>query len=355
MRRLIAGCVLLPLLACAGSSGPAGPKGDTGATGPEGPSGTAGAPGPTGPPGAPGNGGVITAAPPLVLSDGGLSIATASASSDGVLVASDYSRFDAKVDSVAVGEGLVNTGTSQAISLAVDFGSGASQAVRGDDSRLSDARAPLAGSPSYIQNSAAPQAASFAITGSASVGGALSAGTLSGDGSGIGNVSAARVVTASGNPTCDGAHLGAIYFNASDQTLRTCNGTSFIVIGPSASPPTYCGVSAQSTTGAISFGGSSGYRAAKLLCETTCGSPAAHMCSTGEWIRSRQLGTWPASFSGPLPWISAGVAFANASGGQVNDCAGWTTSSSSSSGPVGNAGAPLTQTCDTSAPVACCL
>jgi hypothetical protein len=54
----------------------------------------------------------------------------------------------------------------------------ASQYVVTTDPRLSDARNPLPGSPSYVQNSTTPQAASFNITGGGIVGGTLSGGTV---------------------------------------------------------------------------------------------------------------------------------------------------------------------------------
>jgi hypothetical protein len=388
MPRSFAILASVTLILAAGCSGPAsstGPKGDTGAQGPAGP---------------PGASNVISAAAPLSLVDGGLSIATASSTSDGALSATDFSHFSAKVDSVSAGSGLVSSGTAQAVQLAVDFGTGASQAVRGDDARLSDARSPLPGSANYLQNGVTPQAASFAITGSGVIGGALSvagnlavggalagdgslltnvahpgdsavsfagavsaasltasgavtAASFSGNGSGLSNVTASALSQASSDPACNASTAGALYFNTADHTIRSCNGSSFVVIGP---PGTYCGVSSSATTGAISTAGTTdGYQAAKALCETTCNTPAAHMCSSEEWIRSRQLGVWPSGFGGGVPWISGGLAFATAGAGQVNDCAGWTTAAATVSGPVGNLAAPLTQTCDTSRPVACCL
>src|SRR3954466_11333309 len=159
---IIASVTLILAAGCSGSPSSTGPKGDTGAQGP------AGLAGPSG------TSNVISVAAPLSLVDGGLSIASASSTSDGALTATDFSHFSAKVDSVSAGSGLVSSGTGQAVQVAVDFGTGASQAVRGDDARLSDARAPLAGSANYLQNGLTPQPASFAITGSGAVGGALS-------------------------------------------------------------------------------------------------------------------------------------------------------------------------------------
>src|SRR6185369_4991715 len=57
-------------------------------------------------------------------------------------------------------------------------GVAASQYVKTDDSRLSDARDPKAGSASYIQNQTNVQAANFNIGGNGSVSGTLSGGTV---------------------------------------------------------------------------------------------------------------------------------------------------------------------------------
>ena len=68
------------------------------------------------------------------------------------------------------------TGTINAAQLPI--GTTAGTVAAGNDGRLSDARAPLAGSANYIQNqSATPQTASFNINGNASIGGALDFGS----------------------------------------------------------------------------------------------------------------------------------------------------------------------------------
>src|SRR6266581_2312156 len=59
-------------------------------------------------------------------------------------------------------------------------GVGASQYVQTSDSRLSDSRAPSAGSSNYIQNTANPQSATFNISGNGTVGGILSANAVNG-------------------------------------------------------------------------------------------------------------------------------------------------------------------------------
>lgn len=73
------------------------------------------------------------------------------------------------------------------------FGTTAGTACEGNDSRLSDARAPLPGSFSYIQNGTAPQPASFNVTGSGTFGGTLTAPQLTaGDANFNGTVAAAQ-------------------------------------------------------------------------------------------------------------------------------------------------------------------
>lgn len=85
------------------------------------------------------------------------------------------------------------------------FGTTAGTVAEGNDPRLSDARVPLAGSPSYLQNGpATPQAASLSITGDGSFGGAVSAGSgafagtvaasqFAGSGAGLTNLAAASL------------------------------------------------------------------------------------------------------------------------------------------------------------------
>lgn len=60
----------------------------------------------------------------------------------------------------------------------VVFGTTAGTAAEGNDPRLSDARSPLPGSVSYIQNGVVSQVASLNITGSGTFGGALTASQL---------------------------------------------------------------------------------------------------------------------------------------------------------------------------------
>ncbi|WP_163993858.1 tail fiber domain-containing protein [Pyxidicoccus caerfyrddinensis] len=68
-----------------------------------------------------------------------------------------------------VGDGLQLDGNV----LSVEYGSGANTAVQGSDSRLNDARAPLPGSGSYIQNGSTVQDASFSVAGTGTTNGRL--------------------------------------------------------------------------------------------------------------------------------------------------------------------------------------
>lgn len=186
----------------AGSQGPQGPVGAQGPAGPLGPAGAAGPQGVAGPQGAPGLSPVVSADGPLSLdSSGHLSIATASAADGGVITGTDYQQFQAKVDSLSAGAGIVLGGTARAPQVGINFGAGG--AVADSDPRLSNARPPTGGSALYLQ--ASPSSAqdaslnigrdaniggSAVIRGSATVAGNLSAagtitGTFSGDGSGV--------------------------------------------------------------------------------------------------------------------------------------------------------------------------
>lgn len=113
--------------------------------------------------------------------------------------------------------------------LSIAFGSSSSTAVRGDDARLSDARAPLPGSSSYIQASPqSAQGASINISGDVTFGGALH-----GDGSQLTGVPAlnAETVNFSGDVTAHtiaapdvGAQRLTVYDDASIGGALTAGG-----------------------------------------------------------------------------------------------------------------------------------
>ena len=145
---------------------------------------------------------------------------------------------------------------------------------------------------------------------------------------------------------------------------------------------TFCAATAASYPGNIvidagASAGTAGYRAAKILCETACNSPLAHMCSLDEMTNSAQLGIGPNN-TYVNGWVRGGSRVfsenTTVSNGvstttyySFNECAGWTNSSSSStSGNYGTAfGISTTNgvvdsafpdwwTCDTTFPVLCC-
>ena len=73
----------------------------------------------------------------------------------------------------------LNTATADVAGNAHQLGGvAAGQYVQGDDARLSDARTPTAGSPSYIQNSSSSQVAAFNISGDGTAAGTLSANVV---------------------------------------------------------------------------------------------------------------------------------------------------------------------------------
>ena len=100
-------------------------------------------------------------------------------------------------------------------------GVAASNYVQTSDSRLSDSRAPTPNSSFYIQNTTSLQAGNFNINGSGVVGGNLSAGTLSGNGSGLTNLNATNITSG----TITNARLG---------TVPIANGGTGITSSPTA-------------------------------------------------------------------------------------------------------------------------
>ncbi len=93
--------------------------------------------------------------------------------------------------------------------------------VQTTDSRLSDARSPLPGSASYIQNSAAQQYGNFNIIGDGTVGGTLAAGSFVGDGSRLTNIHANFLWEVIANNNFQQAHsnTGYIVTNSRQVTI----------------------------------------------------------------------------------------------------------------------------------------
>lgn len=118
----------------------------------------------------------------------------------------------------------------------------------------------------------------------------------------------------------------------------------------------FCGLSATTTTGAISYSGLQSYAAAKKMCEVAPGcSATAHMCTGEEIVRSGSLGI-PAPAS--CAWY-AGSYRADSSIAVINDCAGYTFGgSAANSGPAacpnGSAWNWSYSGCNASMLVACC-
>ncbi len=77
---------------------------------------------------------------------------------------------------VTAGDGISVGGSADAPQISADFGTTAGTVAAGDDARFSDERDPTSGSSHYIQNqNAAPQDASFSISGDAEVHGGFRA------------------------------------------------------------------------------------------------------------------------------------------------------------------------------------
>jgi hypothetical protein len=110
----------------------------------------------------------------------------------------------------------------------------------------------------------------------------------------------------------------------------------------------YCGRTAP-TTGFLVESGALGYAAAKLRCEKACNSPTAHICTGEELVRHLQTG----GAAPPTPgWYAAGIA-AEASGGTIFDCSGFTSNLSTQFGLQFQV-APSVAGCDGAQPINCC-
>src|SRR5260370_22367963 len=113
----------------------------------------------------------------------------------------------------------------------------------------------------------------------------------------------------------------------------------------------YCGSTAATTGQLASLSG--GYRAAALLCQTACNSPAATIRTATDMIHSAQLGiSLPSNV-----WYSSGAFVPVTTNSTfVTDCNGWTEGPQGTpyDGPTWVTGAPSMATCSSSLPIACC-
>jgi len=149
---------------------------------------------------------------------------------------------------------------------------------------------------------------------------------------------------------------GSAFANDAGRTLisLTTNG----VTSSTSVAGLYCGASGLQD-GAISDPGSqtTGYRASKIICQNTCGSPTAHMCSGSELRRTLELeGSLPASVaSQQFLWYSSDVYAAVGSQAQ-SDCRGWTDPTGSYLGTAWSLATPAPNdgNCNEMLPIACC-
>ena len=116
----------------------------------------------------------------------------------------------------------------------------------------------------------------------------------------------------------------------------------------------FCSASKSPTTGSVTYGTKVGYAGAKAACEDACKSPAAHMCTGEEMVRSVAIGV--ADIPPGDLWIATGVRSANATNGTlVSDCNGFTATDNMGSTWAGNV--PSWGNCNSSPgpSIACCL
>jgi hypothetical protein len=100
---------------------------------------------------------------------------------------------------------------------------------------------------------------------------------------------------------------------------------------------TYCGPTAA-TLGSFSGPGTlTGYASAKAQCQavTGCSPKTAHMCTSEEMVRTRQLGGQIDAGAAAYGWFSTGsYGYYPGTGTYTGDCEGWTTNSASVLGDV---------------------
>lgn len=93
----------------------------------------------------------------------------------------------------------------------------------------------------------------------------------------------------------------------------------------------YCGKSIA-TLGLFqdNASGTTGYRAAKVVCESVCNNKNAHMCSPAEVALSAQVGAVPA---GIAIWVASGMySFYSPGGAPSYDCIGYTSNAAGAMG-----------------------
>lgn len=130
---------------------------------------------------------------------------------------------------------------------------------------------------------------------------------------------------------------------ASAGRVVVSNGSKSISVGA-----LFCGATSQTYTGNLG-----GLTAAKSVCETTCGDPAAHMCTDEEIRRSTAIGI-SMNASSYYAWVTGQVGQASDSY-ENSDCNGWTAAWASGFGTATNdKGRMYARTCDSQFSIACC-
>lgn len=140
------------------------------------------------------------------------------------------------------------------------------------------------------------------------------------------------------------------------RVVLTVNGKSSSVFG------LYCGITATATKGALAGpGNTSGYVAGKAICEQTCGTPLAHMCTLAEMVKSSELASFAVPAARAGGWVSSGGMWqAQYATYDINDCAGWHDPGTASGASVfylnngGGLPVPSFSRCDQAEPILCC-
>ena len=146
--------------------------------------------------------------------------------------------------------------------------------------------------------------------------------------------------------TCSANIKGITRINDATGNFQYCDGTDWVDVSPPNIKPygTYCG-SSTSTNGVFLSGAFTGYKAAKNLCEATCGVAQAHMCTMHEMTKNASVGVTFASGG----WYSSQA-------GSADDCVGFTTSVGTGAywENASTDNYPSTTSCSDSRPIHCC-
>jgi hypothetical protein len=152
-------------------------------------------------------------------------------------------------------------------------------------------------------------------------------------------------------------HLGAVPYS-----LETARVTRSGPTGDVTAAATVCGFSTNATNGMFTSGAATGFAAARAICQATCASPSAHICSGEEMSVSVQAGIAAAPL-GNVAWVFSPRALDTDVATPsivVDSCRGFTNATHAIGGAAWDFGlipgnpVPSWDYCDRTHLVACC-